>query len=495
MRCIREGHRAKCNRCSDARADCIFSIAKKAGRPSASCRRVLTIAEEDGQDSCASTRPASSPHTLDNERQQEQEQEQEQEHQGTSSSDLFAAEPSCDLDVDLSNYFLEPPGSASLLEDVSSPTVSFDIDVSTTSISDTNASSNPCFPWLESHDRHPRQRTNQTNTEEEGQAIEQAAVDRYTTLPPSTTFAYPVELVRGEGTGHSGGSGVAGRKRDRVPALALEPELPGFQAGGAAGGSYAASATGDAQANTMQQLSDLGRKLFAQSTATPAKRHVARRHSSYAPRNSDVTNLGAHGDTSTEADNVNMPLDRDNRNSNSECTPVNSLDDLTAHVIESSSAFYDILRRIPPRASFDMAATMLILTTYIRLAQLHHTFYTFVQSVLPPSESHSPFDAATTVPYPTPHSSEHSSSFIHTTTAMAATATTAATSPHSSTPILFPHLQIGGVSLAAYPRFQLKFILQICVHHLGEVELLLGLPAESCVGGGENGQRYREFDG
>ncbi|KAF2816385.1 uncharacterized protein BDZ99DRAFT_458260 [Mytilinidion resinicola] len=50
-----------------------------------------------------------------------------------------------------------------------------------------------------------------------------------------------------------------------------------------------------------------------------------------------------------------------------------------------------------------------------------------------------------------------------------------------SVPVLFPGLTIGGVSLACYPRFQLKFILQICVHHLGEVETLLGLPAGFCV--------------
>lgn len=37
------------------------------------------------------------------------------------------------------------------------------------------------------------------------------------------------------------------------------------------------------------------------------------------------------------------------------------------------------------------------------------------------------------------------------------------------------------MSLAAYPRFQLKFILQVCTHHLGEVEALLGLPDGFCV--------------
>ena len=61
-----------------------------------------------------------------------------------------------------------------------------------------------------------------------------------------------------------------------------------------------------------------------------------------------------------------------------EDAPTNRLGQLTTHVIESSSTFYSILRHILPHASFDIAATMLILTTYICLAQLHHTLYAHV---------------------------------------------------------------------------------------------------------------------
>jgi hypothetical protein len=180
--------------------------------------------------------------------------------------------------------------------------------------------------------------------------------------------------------------------------------------------------------NAMQQLSQLSGKLFA--------------HISPSPRTLGDVNTGD--------------------------SQIAELEELTAHVIESSIAFYSILSNLAPVfntrstsaatfSSSDLLSRILqILTAYIRLAQLHHTLYTHIQSIISPSQSASS------------HSSNSSHSLLSCTLAQ-------------SVPVAFPSLRIGGVSLSHYPRFQLKFILQICVHHLGEVEALLGLPAGYCV--------------
>ena len=49
---------------------------------------------------------------------------------------------------------------------------------------------------------------------------------------------------------------------------------------------------------------------------------------------------------------------------------------------------------------------------------------------------------------------------------------------HSQTQLdpLFPDLAVGNFSLCAFGNFQMKFMLQICLHLLGQVEMKLGLP-------------------
>ena len=49
-------------------------------------------------------------------------------------------------------------------------------------------------------------------------------------------------------------------------------------------------------------------------------------------------------------------------------------------------------------------------------------------------------------------------------------------------PPVFPHMQVGGVSLDQFGMFQIKLLLQISVHVLGEIELTLGLPEGYRVG-------------
>ncbi|KAF2794841.1 hypothetical protein K505DRAFT_336579 [Melanomma pulvis-pyrius CBS 109.77] len=153
---------------------------------------------------------------------------------------------------------------------------------------------------------------------------------------------------------------------------------------------------------------------------------------------------------------------------------------LVADVLDSSVAFLNILKAFQkavvkitqditgPFTSEDdsgnfvpdTATTLQILTAYIRLTQLHHALYTHIQSLLSPSTS------ATNCP-----------------TIM----------PKLPLLTIFPSLSIGGITLSAYPRFQFKFLLQICAHHLGEIEALLSLPSgfrvsamERCAGSAGN---------
>lgn len=172
-------------------------------------------------------------------------------------------------------------------------------------------------------------------------------------------------------------------------------------------------------------------------------------------------------------------------------SPMDSIRILIAHAISSSSALFDILSSLCEtlaqqdfRASnhhtvslldtessqLDTATTLQILTVYIRLIELHFTLYTRIQAMVSP-----PTSPSTSCTVSTPSS-------------------------NNLTPPAFPSLSIGGISLAAYSRFQLRFLLQICVHHLGEIETLLGLPAGlrvSDVGEGsrEHGGLLGERDG
>lgn len=59
-----------------------------------------------------------------------------------------------------------------------------------------------------------------------------------------------------------------------------------------------------------------------------------------------------------------------------------------------------------------------------------------------------------------------------------------------SVPPVFPGMQVGGVSLDRFGPFQVKLLLQISIHVLGEIELALGLPEEYMIG-----KRKRKRDG
>ena len=55
-------------------------------------------------------------------------------------------------------------------------------------------------------------------------------------------------------------------------------------------------------------------------------------------------------------------------------------------------------------------------------------------------------------------------------------------------PPVFPNMQVGGVSLNRFGTFQIKLLMQISVHVLGEIESALGLPTEFRVGNRNGGK-------
>ncbi|MDI1492900.1 MAG: hypothetical protein OHK93_004683 [Ramalina farinacea] len=102
----------------------------------------------------------------------------------------------------------------------------------------------------------------------------------------------------------------------------------------------------------------------------------------------------------------------------------------------------------------DMTTVLQLLTCYLRIVQLHsimhNLFYDYLLAYFPPATSQS------------------SPSVLH-------------RQPRHlpvAIPPVFPGLQIGGVSLDPFGTFQVKFLLQISMQVLGEIELALELPEE-----------------
>ncbi|KAL8704359.1 MAG: hypothetical protein Q9201_002484 [Fulgogasparrea decipioides] len=473
MRCIRDEARVKCNRCFDAKADCVFSIARKAGRPPTNSKRALSTSGGHTEDENSSTKSAPSLQSPNGRRHWEQ------ERRAPSLNDIPTAHIARQLDMDFSSDFFETSGSVVSLDNVSSPTVSFGMDVPHTSTSAAPGTiTEKSLPWSESHNQPLYQESTRDCLNEVARSNEGAILDMFADLPPSPPFVYTSQEEKDTHSGPMPSVGSGRAKHNPKPRPGELVRAPDFETFGVRSGdgliSHATDPGGDLQAATMQQLSELGRKLFAQTATTPGEEGSSHRDVPYTPGDGSLVDFNSNA--SPNAENASM----------------NRLEQLTAHVIESSSVFCSILRHISPHASFDMAATMLMLTTYVRLAQLHHTLYAHIQSLLTSSDTQTPLVTPNSFAHATPPPSEQSFSLNVASTRTATNWTTP--SSRSPTPVVFPHLQIGGVSLAVYPRFQLKFILQICVHHLGDVEILLGLPAECCVSGLKGSQRHGRPD-
>ncbi len=106
-----------------------------------------------------------------------------------------------------------------------------------------------------------------------------------------------------------------------------------------------------------------------------------------------------------------------------------------------------------PRPSTGMTTVLQLLTCYLRIVHLHSIMHIRLLDYLLAFF---------------PHANQHG----------------------GSVPPVFPGMQVGGVSLDRFGTFQVKLMLQISIHVLGEIELALGLPEEYMIG-----KRKRKRDG
>ncbi len=122
------------------------------------------------------------------------------------------------------------------------------------------------------------------------------------------------------------------------------------------------------------------------------------------------------------------------------------------HSIGNSGASSGSKDNSPPSKpiSADMTTALQLLTCYIHIIHLHSILYARILdhllASLPPRNHDNPRNSATD------------------------------SQQQHELPPIFPGMQVGGVCLDAFRVFQVKLILQISTHVLGEIEMALGLP-------------------
>ncbi|KAL8734601.1 MAG: hypothetical protein Q9181_003153 [Wetmoreana brouardii] len=135
----------------------------------------------------------------------------------------------------------------------------------------------------------------------------------------------------------------------------------------------------------------------------------------------------------------------------------------------------------------DVTEVFALLTCYIRLLQLHSLLYARITEFLisfsqEPSSSSTSNQAGVSAAqgYPSGHSSAPNLSSLGATSSASRDGIMDGTSSSQNsrgTPApLFPGLCLNGVCLDNFANFQIKFLLQITAHTLGEIECVLGLP-------------------
>ena len=136
-----------------------------------------------------------------------------------------------------------------------------------------------------------------------------------------------------------------------------------------------------------------------------------------------------------------------------------------------------------------MTEVFALLTCYIRLLHLHSLLYARITEILTSfsqgssSSSSTPSQEGSSTAAqgcPLGHSSTSNSS-LGTTSASHGEVVVGTSSQNNIAPPppLFPGLCLDGVCLDDFAKFQIKFLLQITTHTLGEIEGVLGLP-EGC---------------
>lgn len=374
MRCIREPTKSSCHRCLAAGALCVFSMARKAGRPPTRHQGMKDTS--GGWRLASSNRGEQQNQQQQRRRRQQQQKKHQHQHRRPYSDSLGGSRDLQENDGTLEGTDDAQPSFEAMLLDAVTDDSETLIPLFSNSL--------PTIPGLGTWDDGD---TSRTYVEGASHPLptdsNRQQVDSMTDQPVIRDSPLLVTECSQPGTGTK-----------PIECELIVPPIAG---------------------SVIQQLCALSVKLASQ-----------------------IKSL-----SSIDSDTANDPMPR--------------LEQLAANVIESSVELHRILSEarsmlealdgLDPILS-DTAMILQVLSAYIRLTQLHYALYQEMNFALMklsdcPSHEFSPSDIF----------------------------------------VLFPMLHIGGVSLSSYYRFQLKFVLQICVHHLGETEALLGLPADLCVGG------------
>ena len=227
------------------------------------------------------------------------------------------------------------------------------------------------------------------------------------------------------------------------------------------------------QHRRMQELSELAMDLYAQLAANDPEND--RQHGSSATATvfqdhlvgsvlrSSNTFLTLLNSFSTPAASSSSPAPRPPltppmNQTNSPCSSSYTRASPSASISDQDDSNTDELGQNPrgklPNGSFDdskpppptdMTTVLQLLTCYLRIIHLHSIMHVRLLDYLLAFF---------------PHTNQHA----------------------GSVPPVFPGMQVGGVSLDGFGPFQVKLLLQISLHVLGEIELALGLPEEYMIG-------------
>ena len=226
------------------------------------------------------------------------------------------------------------------------------------------------------------------------------------------------------------------------------------------------------QHRLMQELSELAMDLYAQlatndpeyhqptsgGTATALQDHligsVLKSSDTFLTLLSSFSTPATHSSSFTTATSYKNPIYDSSDSDTSTLSLASDIDDrgideLVQHSYSKRPAGNsDDLESPPP---IDMATVLQLLTCYIRIVHLHSIMHARML--------------------------ENISAFLQHTAQQV-----------DFVPPVFPNMQVGGVSLNRFGTFQIKLLLQISVHVLGEIESALGLPKEFRVGKSKGGR-------
>ncbi|KAK3170076.1 hypothetical protein OEA41_009461 [Lepraria neglecta] len=268
-------------------------------------------------------------------------------------------------------------------------------------------------------------------------------------------------LAVGQGDAHVGAQ--AGERDEgsiNFISTSFTPKTKDFAEVGSGLPSESLTSGDDAQHRRMQELSELGMSLYSQLIANEEYHQAQTSTGSLGLRENFVGNIIKSSATflnllttfypsssikhSTSKVSVFDPTDDDDDVSPSNASILSDFATIAGDRTRpcqwkrsvSRASIVSNIKEDPRPVTADMTTIFQLLTCYIRIIRLHSIFYTQIHDYLTvlPSKCETP------------------------------------------PPPIFPGIQVGGVPLDEFRNFQVKLLLQISTHVLGEIEMLLGLP-------------------